>query len=669
MQEQIRKCGCEYHLKMSSLIAALQKWRKAVRKLILREDPDHKCAACQTANYFEWAKDLSTFADHLCPCPRATNGLRKLDCAAGRCDVCSNSRSTFARCEAESKFDHLPVKYKWLRSFMIGKHNATEWAYVQKDSYPEFQKLLLDYFESPYRLHNWVYKQQDRERHLCRDRMKKGDVILEFDYAAKMTCFQQDAMPCSAARQTSNFVVFAHFNPKHDDMGKNIDDTTEVFKFHSDCTKQDTHSIRRALTHVLQNLAERGAWGKDGTAHLWADGCGSQNKGRKSFRQWSELSAEFGRLIVANFPATSHFGGQWDAEGGRDSSELTVYKKNQRDDQLSESVLCAQENVTVLRRVQKNAGEPDPPVASQKQWRPIPKVGATTAAPQEPPRVPVPKPSRGPKQSRGRTAEEMADMQKDPERYVIQRRHIWQMEPCSCRRVCKCPEDGRLTYKRNTAYDCTAISGTLSTYCYMFNKKALTVYVRQYSCYCRWCSRKEWSKCISLAVVKHRPEKPIRPLAAGFQKWRDQGWRTVVLKPLSAPDRAVTRIATQSVEAAKDYVRALDIGATFAVLHTNTDNDERHFWLASKQSKIKKASRGDRTTGVKKNELILDIVWYDRMTDYKYAKVDYQSIVSVSSVLVTVSNIMWNRTTTNRFYLGETTHNMLLDIARSRSEI
>ena len=144
---------------------------------------------------------------------------------------------------------------------------------------------------------------QDRERHLCRDRLQKGDVILEFDYAAKMTCFQQDAMSCSAARQTSNFVVFAHFNPKHDDTGKNIDDTTEVFKFHSDCTKQDTHSIRRALIHVLQNLIECGHLSKHGTAHLWADGCGSQNKGRKSFRQWSELSVELGHLsYCCKFP-------------------------------------------------------------------------------------------------------------------------------------------------------------------------------------------------------------------------------------------------------------------------------------------------------------------------------------------------------------------------------
>ena len=290
---------------MGSLTAALQKWRKNVHKLILQKDPDHKCAACENEDYFKWTKDLSTFTDHLCPCPKSTNGQRQLDCAAGRCDVCRSASANLVRCEAETQFHNFPVKYKWLRAIMIGNRNATEWAYMQKDSYPEFENLLLDYFESTYRLHNWVYKQQvqmilmflhllhvlnllpkqERERHECRRRLKKGDVILEFDYAAKMTQFSQDAMPCSAAKQTSNFVLYAHFNPQYDENGNNISDTTEVFKFHSDCTKQDTHPIRRALTHVMQNLHDRGYLKKGGTCHLWADGCGGQNKGRKSFRQ------------------------------------------------------------------------------------------------------------------------------------------------------------------------------------------------------------------------------------------------------------------------------------------------------------------------------------------------------------------------------------------------
>ena len=59
----------------------------------------------------------------------------------------------------------------------------------------------------------------------------------------------------------------------------------------------------------------------------------------------------------------------------------------------------------------------------------------------------------------------------------------------------------------------------------------------------------------------------------------------------------------------------------------------------------------DAAVGIKKGERVLSIIWYDRITDYKYVKLDDLCQVSVASVLVTVSNISWQRVTTNRFYL------------------
>ena len=69
---------------------------------------------------------------------------------------------------------------------------------------------------------------------------------------------------------------------------------------------------------------------------------------------------------------------------------------------------------------------------------------------------------------------------------------------------------------------------------------------------------------------------------------------------------------------------------------------------------MRKSAVNDDTTGVKKGEYVIDIVWYDHMTGLKYMKTDYETVASVSSVLVTVSNITWSRQTTNRFYLSET---------------
>ena len=162
--------------------------------------------------------------------------------------------------------------------------------------------------------------------------------------------------------------------------------------------------------------------------------------------------------------------------------------------------------------------------------------------------------------------------------------------------------------------------------------------------------------------------KPVRPLDSGYRLWLNQGFRSVILIPKSTPDKAVLRMATQSIQKAREYVQSMPLGATIASLTSNEDG-KREFWLASKQSRIRKAAKNDPGLGIKKGEDVFDIVWYDRMTDLKYTKVDYQSVLAVSSVLVTVSAIRWHKTTTNRYYLGETTHNKLLDLVQSMSEI
>jgi len=320
---------------------------------------------------------------------------------------------------------------------------------------------------------------QELVRHDCRKRLNVGDAILELDYAAKMTLFKQDTMPCSASKQTSNFVVFAHFGPTVQD-GRNITDTTEVFTFHSDCLLQDTHSIRRAITHVIQNLKQRGLLKT--TLHIWADGCAAQNKGRKSFCQMSEVSMELQVNIICNFACSHHFAGPWDTEGGRQHRAITQHVRNERDVKEFTLASGAGDNVKLLRRVMNKAGEPDTPITSQTMWRPATNPTVVIASPI------TPKRQKKKRQSRGRTQEEMQlHDSADDGWYEINRRHILRIEPCQCRGDCDCPSDGRLTYKRDEDYDCTHIPGTMSTYYYGFFRRALYVKVRQYTCYCRWC--------------------------------------------------------------------------------------------------------------------------------------------------------------------------------------
>jgi len=393
------------------------------------------------------------------------------------------------------------------------------------------------------------------------------------------------------------------------------------------------------------------------TAHLWADGCGAQNKGRKSFRQFSELSAVLCITIFLNFPSTAHFAGPWDTEGGRQTRAVRNHVLNERE---TESVLDAGDNVRLLRSILNKAGQPDKPIQSQKMWRPS---NASLPAPHD---IVVASKAKRQRQLRGRTEAEAADDDTD-EWYCVTRRHIYQVEPCECVQQCSCPEDGRLTYKRNEKYDCTAIPGTLSTYCYAFNRKALHVEIRQYSCYCRWCSTNQFQKCINLHVVRHDPDHPVKTFDSGYTRWRDMGWRKVVLSKLRIADPAVTRLVVQSRASALEYVKNLPIGTTIAIMTKKSDGSST-FWLASKQSETKTSRRNENNTGIKKNEKYLDVIWYDRLTTYKYLRLDDIVHVSVSSVLVTVFKITWLRTTTNRYYLGEHTHNKLQELVDNISE-
>ena len=146
---------------MEELVVGLHKWRKLVRKKILAKDPDHSCAACTDIDkYNGYTKNLSAFSTHLCPCQRGDDGLRKLECAQGRCAHCGNVLENLVVCAGEADFAATTVvKYKWLRAIQIGTRHDTEWAYFEK-SYADFQSLLVQYFVETYRLHNWVYKRQ-----------------------------------------------------------------------------------------------------------------------------------------------------------------------------------------------------------------------------------------------------------------------------------------------------------------------------------------------------------------------------------------------------------------------------------------------------------------------------------------------------------------------------
>ena len=84
---------------------------------------------------------------------------------------------------------------------------------------------------------------------------------------------------------------------------------------------------------------------------------------------------------------------------------------------------------------------------------------------------------------------------------------------------------------------------------------------------------------------------------------------------------------------------------------------------------MKKAKKADKSVGIKKGEMIMSILWYDRLSDYKYIKLDDLTHISCSSIIVTTSKVAWQRTTSNRYYLGEHTHSIIQKLVNNLSEL
>ena len=96
---------------------------------------------------------------------------------------------------------------------------------------------------------------------------------------------------------------------------------------------------------MIEILRKRGRLDK---IHIWSDGCAAQNKGRKAFRQMSELSEELSITIVLNFACSHHFAGQWDAEGGRQAACCTAVEISVKD-----TCRNADDNVRVIKQKMK----------------------------------------------------------------------------------------------------------------------------------------------------------------------------------------------------------------------------------------------------------------------------------------------------------------------------
>jgi hypothetical protein len=162
--------------------------------------------------------------------------------------------------------------------------------------------------------------------------MQRTWIVLQFDHGSGYEHKQQMEGLCHHSKTSPLMVFYIHHSPKFDSTGKKVSHTTDVRTYWADdndnhVAKKDCHYFYSALLDIDSTYIGTEAHhimcpDDKPEYHGWADGCGEQNKGRRTFRMLTEFAAgtfrdNTKRPITLNHACTGHFGGVWDADGGR----------------------------------------------------------------------------------------------------------------------------------------------------------------------------------------------------------------------------------------------------------------------------------------------------------------------------------------------------------------
>jgi hypothetical protein len=149
---------------------------------------------------------------------------------------------------------------------------------------------------------------------------------MEWDYGNGYPHRQNNSGTCNHPKISHLFIVYVHHSPVFGPGGEKISHTTDVWTFWAD--DSDEHDGTKDCFYVVGSIdiivkyyteeAKVVPMEPTPEVHGWMDGCGEQNKGRRTFRMFTEFVEKHGGMrVYMNFAATNHFGGQWDADGGR----------------------------------------------------------------------------------------------------------------------------------------------------------------------------------------------------------------------------------------------------------------------------------------------------------------------------------------------------------------
>jgi hypothetical protein len=192
---------------------------------------------------------------------------------------------------------------KWKRLEPV-QHKST-WASQQEWMYDEleiedFAAWLKEQYQE-YKRHNWIYRWQSIQMKQSLDHMQRNTIVLQWDYGSGYSHRQQNSGTCNHPKQSHLLIFYTHHSPCFE-SGKKVSHTTDVVTFwiaDSDdhTVSKDCHSIMAALEWITARYVTKDETrvipvGEEADFVGWADGCGEQNKGRRTVRCLTEFPSK-----------------------------------------------------------------------------------------------------------------------------------------------------------------------------------------------------------------------------------------------------------------------------------------------------------------------------------------------------------------------------------------
>ena len=175
---------------------------------------------------------------------------------------------------------------------------------------------------------------------LSLDNMQPDTIVLQWDCGSEYSHKQQNSGTYNHPKQLHLLPFYIQHSPTYAESGSKVGHMTDVVTFWIDNSDdhestKDCHSIIAAIEWVIEKYFTNEQTHVIAPGQLvdfvgWADGCGEQKKGGRTFRCLTELPAKHKghfKSFVMNFACTGHFGGAWDADCGRQCTKYFSCEK------------------------------------------------------------------------------------------------------------------------------------------------------------------------------------------------------------------------------------------------------------------------------------------------------------------------------------------------------